>query len=42
MLDIMHCVIDKNRAGAKPTLVFRLNLAYNAWEELRIFKTKTR
>ena len=23
------CVVDKNRAGAKPTLVFRLNLAYN-------------
>ncbi|MCF0126610.1 MAG: hypothetical protein HUJ68_12830 [Clostridia bacterium] len=28
------CVIDKNRAGAKPTLLFRLNLAYNVWEEL--------
>ena len=25
------CVVDKNRAGAKPTLVFRLNLAYNVW-----------
>lgn len=28
------CVVDKNRAGAKPTLLFRLNLAYNSWEEL--------
>ena len=28
------CVVDKNRAGAKPTLVFRLNLAYNVWNEL--------
>ena len=36
------CVVDKNRAGAKPTLLFRLNLAYNVWEELRIFKTKTK
>lgn len=35
------CVVDKNRAGAKPTLVFRLNLAYNVWEELRIFKIET-
>ncbi len=36
------CVVDKNRAGAKPTLVFRLNLAYNIWEELRILKIKAR
>ena len=36
------CVIDKNRAGAKPTVVFRLNLAYNEWEELRIFKVETK
>ncbi len=35
-------VVDKNRAGAKPTLLFRLNLAYNVWEELRIFKIKTK
>ena len=28
------CVVDKNRAGAKPKLLFRLNLAYNVWEEL--------
>ena len=25
------CVVDKNRAGAKPKVVFRLNLAYNSW-----------
>jgi len=36
------CVVDKNRAGAKPRVLFRLNLAYNRWEELRIFKIKTR
>ena len=36
------CVVDKNRAGAKPTLLFRLNLAYNVWEELRILKIKTK
>ena len=28
------CVVDKNRAGAKPTVLFKLNLAYNRWEEL--------
>ena len=28
------CVVDKNRAGAKPKLLFRLNLAYNVWNEL--------
>jgi len=28
------CVVDKNRAGAKPKLVFRINLAYNSWVEL--------
>ena len=28
------CVVDKNRAGAKPTVLFKLNLAYNSWEEL--------
>ena len=27
------CVVDKNRAGAKPKLLIRLNLAYNFWEE---------
>ena len=36
------CVVDKNRAGAKPKLLFRLNLAYNVWEELRIFTFKTK
>ena len=35
------CVIDKNRAGAKPKLVFRLNLAYNSWVELGYLKLKT-
>ena len=34
------CVIDKNRAGAKPKLVFKLNLAYNSWEELGYLKLK--
>ena len=28
------CVVDKNRAGAKPKLLFNLNLAYNRWNEL--------
>ena len=36
------CVVDKNRAGAKPTLVFRLNLAYNVWEELGYLRLKQR
>ena len=34
------CVIDKNRAGAKPTLVFKINLAYNIWEELGYLRMK--
>lgn len=34
------CVVDKNRAGAKPTLLFRLNLAYNTWEELGYLRMK--
>ena len=34
------CVVDKNRAGAKPTLLFRLNLAYNVWEELGYLRLK--
>ena len=34
------CVVDKNRAGAKPILVFRLNLAYNIWEELGYVRFK--
>ena len=34
------CVVDKNRAGAKPKVVFRLNLAYNMWEELGYLRLK--
>ena len=34
------CVVDKNRAGAKPTLVFKINLAYNSWEELGYLRLK--
>ena len=34
------CVVDKNRAGAKPKLLFRINLAYNSWEELGYLKLK--
>ncbi len=34
------CVVDKNRAGAKPTLLFKLNLAYNRWEELGYVRLK--
>lgn len=34
------CVVDKNRAGAKPKVLFRLNLAYNFWEELGYLKLK--
>lgn len=34
------CVIDKNRAGAKPKLLFKINLAYNSWEELGYLKLK--
>ncbi len=34
------CVVDKNRAGAKPKLLFRLNLAYNRWEELGYLRLK--
>lgn len=41
-LDVRYyaCVVDKNRAGAKPKLLFRLNLAYNRWEELGYLKLK--
>lgn len=35
------CVVDKNRAGAKPKVVFRLNLAYNIWEELGYLRLKS-
>ena len=34
------CVVDKNRAGAKPKVLFRLNLAYNNWEELGYLRLK--
>ncbi len=34
------CIVDKNRAGAKPKLLFRLNLAYNSWEELGYLRLK--
>ena len=34
------CVVDKNRAGAKPTILFKLNLAYNRWEELGYVRLK--
>lgn len=34
------CVVDKNRAGAKPKVLFRLNLAYNRWEELGYVRLK--
>ena len=34
------CIVDKNRAGAKPKLLFRLNLAYNSWEELGFLRLK--
>lgn len=33
-------IVDKNRAGAKPKLLFRLNLAYNRWEELGYLRLK--
>lgn len=35
------CVVDKNRAGAKSKVVFRLNLAYNMWEELGYLRLKS-
>ena len=34
------CVVDKNRAGAKPTVLFKLNLAYNHWEEVGYLRLK--
>ena len=34
------CVVDKNRAGAKPKILFRLNLAYNVWDELGYLRLK--
>ena len=35
------CVVDKNRAGAKPKLLFNLNLAYNRWNELGYLRLKS-
>lgn len=35
------CVVDKNRAGSKPKLLFRLNLAYNEWIELGYVRLKS-
>ncbi len=34
------CIVDKNRAGEKPRLVFRLNLDYNQWEEYGYLRLK--
>ena len=34
------CIVDKNRAGPKPKLLFRLNLAYNSWEKLGYLRLK--
>ena len=34
------CIVDKNRAGAKPKVLLRLNLAYNFWEELGYLRMK--
>ena len=34
------CVVDKNRAGSKPRLLFRLNLDYNRWEEMGYVRLK--
>ncbi len=34
------CVVDKNRAGAKPKVLFNLNLAYNRWTELGYLRLK--
>lgn len=41
-INVRHyvCVVDKNRAGAKPIVLFRLNLAYNRWEELGYVRMK--
>ena len=35
------CIVDKNRAGSKPKLLFRLNLAYNDWKELGYLRLKS-
>jgi replicative DNA helicase len=33
-------VVDKNRAGAKPKLLYRLNLDFNVWEEMGYVRFK--
>ena len=33
-------VVDKNRAGAKPKLLYRLNLDFNIWEEMGYVRFK--
>ncbi len=33
-------VIDKNRAGAKPKVLLKINLAYNTWQELGYVRLK--
>lgn len=35
------CIVDKNRAGSKPKVLFRLNLAYNMWEELGYLRLRS-
>ena len=34
------CVVDKNRAGSKPRLLYRVNLDYNTWEEMGYVRFK--
>ncbi len=34
------CVVDKNRAGSKPKIVFKLDLDYNYWKELGYVRLK--
>lgn len=34
------CVVDKNRAGPKPKVLFRLNLDFNVWEEIGYVRYK--
>ena len=34
------CVVDKNRAGSKPKVLFNLNLAYNRWVEVGYLRLK--
>lgn len=34
------CVVDKNRAGSKPNLLFKLDLDYNYWREMGYVRLK--